>query len=229
MGALNRRFNVPRAREPTDARSSSAPGWPGLAPVLHEHGHPNPPRWHVGEGIHLPAAAAGPLEVDLQGVSHGLLTQHIGDAQEQDGPGAAGGLELGRAGGERQSSAGRGASGAPQPVLPQPRLVGAAYALTCRLEMSPLMHGDILTLYFPFPMGTSIRPLSISGCATAYREENPELPRSQVSFRGGSVPGIGTKADTAQITHTSRVLGETGQPGAHSIFPFPKHSFICSQ
>lgn len=105
------------------------------------------------------------------------------------------------------------------------------YALTCRLEMSPLMHGDILTLYFPFPMGTSIRPLSISGSATAYGEESPELPKSQVGSRGGSVPGIDTKADTtqliAQITHTSTVLGKAEQPVAQ--LPFPKHSFICSQ
>lgn len=91
--------------------------------------------------------------------------------------------------------------------------------------MSPLMHGDILTLYFPFPISTWICPFSISGSATAYGEESPELPRSQVSSRRCYVPGTGTKGDAAQLiaqlTGSSTVLGEAGQPGAHSTFPVP--------
>lgn len=82
-----------------------------LARVLRENGHPLLSQWDVGKGVHLSPAAAGLLEVDLQGVPHGLLTQYVRDPREQDGPGAAGGLELGRAGSELQQAPWEGTQG----------------------------------------------------------------------------------------------------------------------
>lgn len=52
-----------------------------------------------------------------------------------------------------------------------------AHALTCRSVTSPLIYGDILMSYFPFPISTCMRPLAMSGSATADGEESPEPPR----------------------------------------------------
>lgn len=238
-----------------------------LARVLRENGHPLLSQWDVGKGIHLSPAAAGLLEVDLQGVPHGLLTQYVRDPREQDGPGAAGGLELGRAGSELQQAPWEGTQGrgpigalAEQGGLPlcsgplrplagttpqaaqrcgerlfrnphlccvtlrwQVLLGTRVPALTCRLVMSPLTHGDILSSYCPFPISTWMCPLAISGSATADEGESLEPPRPLLSSRGGYIPGTDTKAGTAQLqlTCTHTVSGERRQSGLTLPSPLP--------
>lgn len=96
-------------------------------------------------------------------------------------------------------------------------------ALTCRLVMSPLTHGDILSSYCPFPISTWMCPLAISGSATADEGESLEPPRPLLSSRGGYIPGTDTKAGTAQLqlTCTHTVSGERRQSGLTLPSPLP--------